>query len=380
MRSTATRQIAAGLSTLADAEDAARDAARHAGIAGPVDLAFLFVTPEHAADLEAAAEALATELEPAHLLACAAQGVVAGGRELEDGPAAAVWAASLPGATVSTFRASAADVADGVLPALDGAQLLILLVDPYTFPGEEYLDLLAAERPGLPVVGGIAVAGPRGAQVLVCDGEAQREGAVGVAVAGVPAVAAVSQGCAPLGPELVVTDADGNIVRELAGAPALQALRRAVAAASPEERQLAAGGVLLGLVIDENRPEYGPDDYLMRGVIGADGASGALAIGARARVGQTVRFHVRDAATADADLRRALERVLERGTPTGALLFTCNGRGTSMFSEPDHDARLVEAALGPGVAGFFCGGEIGPVGDRSFLHGFTATLAVFLQG
>ena len=132
-------------------------------------------------------------------------------------------------------------------------------------------------------------------------------------------------------------------------------------------------------MIDENKPEYGRGDYLMRGLFGGEPVSGALAVGASVRVGQTLRFHVRDAATADDDLRRALDEALTAGTPTGALLFTCNGRGTNLFAEPDHDARLVSSAVGPAVAGFFCGGEIGPVGGRAFLHGFTATLAVFLQ-
>ena len=133
-------------------------------------------------------------------------------------------------------------------------------------------------------------------------------------------------------------------------------------------------------MIDENRPEYDAGDFLMRGLVGVDKASGALALGEAVRVGQTLRLFVRDAASADADLRRALGGALRRGRPAGALLFTCNGCGTNMFPAPDHDARVVAAALGAqALAGFFCGGEIGPVGGKAFLHGFIATLAVFLE-
>jgi small ligand-binding sensory domain FIST len=133
-------------------------------------------------------------------------------------------------------------------------------------------------------------------------------------------------------------------------------------------------------VIDENQPEYDTDDFLMRGLLGADEATGALALGDTVRVGQTLRFFVRDAASADADLRQALGRALRRGRPAGAPLFTCNGRGTNMFPAPDHDARVVTETLATqALAGFFCGGEIGPVGGKAFLHGFTATLAVFLE-
>ncbi|HJS59190.1 MAG TPA: FIST C-terminal domain-containing protein, partial [Vicinamibacteria bacterium] len=182
------------------------------------------------------------------------------------------------------------------------------------------------------------------------------------------------------GHEAVITRCDDNVLFELAGTPALERLRAEIAALSAEEQALAARGLLVGLVIDENRPEYETGDFLMRGLLGADEASGALVLGEMVRVGQTLRFFVRDATSADADLRRALAGPPRRTQPAGALLFTCNGRGTNMFPQPDHDARVVTEMLHTdAVAGFFCGGEIGPVGGKAFLHGFTATLAIFLE-
>jgi small ligand-binding sensory domain FIST len=149
---------------------------------------------------------------------------------------------------------------------------------------------------------------------------------------------------------------------------------------SEQQRLAMRGGILAGLVIDENRAEYGRGDYLMRGLMGADQESGAVALADHVRVGQTLRFHVRDAVSADEDLRESLAAALRGERPAGALLFTCNGRGTSMFSAPDHDAAaLAEALRGDSVAGFFCAGEIGPVGGKPFLHGFTATAALFLN-
>jgi small ligand-binding sensory domain FIST len=179
----------------------------------------------------------------------------------------------------------------------------------------------------------------------------------------------------------VITHAEDNVVFELAGEPALERLKGDVATLTPDqERSAAAGGVLAGLVIDENRADYGRGDYLMRGLIGLDEEAGALAIGEPVRVGQTLRFHVRDAVSADEDLRANLADAVDPHRAAGALLFTCNGRGAGMFSTPDHDARAVGEALGDdAVAGFFCAGEIGPVGGKPFLHGFTATLAVFLE-
>jgi small ligand-binding sensory domain FIST len=191
----------------------------------------------------------------------------------------------------------------------------------------------------------------------------------------------VSQGCAPVGSDSVITSAEENVVLELAGKPALERLRDELHTLTQEQQRLAAqGGVLAGLVIDENRSEYRRGDYLMRGLLGADEDTGALAVGEPVRVGQTLRFHVRDARSAEEDLRLGLAGALNGESAAGALLFTCNGRGLNMFPAPDHDARMVADALGSeALAGFFCAGEIGPVGGKPFLHGFTATLALFLR-
>lgn len=361
--------------------EAAAEAAAGLGEAG-ADLVFLFLSPDH---LDGAAEAVAAvheRLAPEHLLGCVAEGVLARRTEVEEGPAAAVWAASLPGARVGSFHVATMELEDGTavvgFPAVDDVDLVTLLVDPYTFPADAFLDRLNEEHPGLPLVGGVA-ATRSGPGALLLGREVLTEGAVGALVSGIPVRTVVSQGCAAIGRDAVVTAAEGNVIYELAGERALDRLREDVLALDPHGRDQAAGGVLVGLVIDENKPEYGRGDYLMRGLVGADEDSGALAVGAPVRVGQTIRFHVRDAASADEDLREALAPLAGAGA-AGALVFTCNGRGTAMFAAPDHDARVVSEALGaPSVAGFFCGGEIGPVGGRAFLHGFTATLAVFLE-
>ena len=383
---TLTTQIAAGGSEAASTRLAARDAARQAAeeIHGEIDLAVVLLSPHHLVEAHAAVFEVEKVLAPKQLIGCVAQGVLARGRELESGPGVAVWAASLPGADIQTFHADAIETEEGVvfdgIPSFRDASLLVLLADPYAFPVDRLLDSVNDERPGLPIVGGVAIGGGQpGLQALVGGGEINGTGAVGALITGAPALALVSQGCAPIGPDLVITAAEGNLVHELAGRRALDVLRSVVGGLSPREQILAAQGVLAGLVIDENKPEYGRGDYLMRGLFGGEPVSGAVAVGAPVRIGQTLRFHVRDAETADDDLRRALDEALAAGTPAGALLFTCNGRGTNLFAEPDHDARLVSGALGPGVAGFFCGGEIGPIGGRPFLHGFTATLAVFLR-
>ena len=382
-------RIGAGLSTSESAWDAAREAARKArgeALGGAeVDLAFVFLSPAHLVEAEAAAEAVREELAPRHLLGCVAEGVVARDRELEERPAVAVWASALPGAEIECFHVAAVQTEEGTavagFPELDDPGLVALLVDPFTFPVGPFLTRLNEAHERIPLVGGIAAGGGRpGAQALILEDAVHAEGAVGAVVSGLPVHTVVSQGCRPIGREAVITRCEGNVVYELAGEPALERLRREIAALSSEEQALATRGLLAGLVIDENRPQYETGDFLMRGLLSADEATGALALGETVRVGQTLRFFVRDAASADADLRQALADAPRRARPAGALLFTCNGRGTNMFPEPDHDARVVAEALGTrALAGFFCGGEIGPVGGKAFLHGFTATLAVFLE-
>jgi small ligand-binding sensory domain FIST len=390
MRSeTLTRRVGAGLSASTRAAEAAGEAAREARDAldgASVDLAFLFLSAEHFAGAEEALAAVEHELEPGHLLGCVAQGVVARGQELETGPGAAVWAGSLPEAEIETFHSVAFGTDDGVavsgIPMLDGADLVTFLVDPFTFPSAGFLAKLNEEEDGVPLVGGLAAGtGEPDTQALFLDGEVLTEGAVGAVLRGVPVRTVVSQGCAPIGRDAVITSAEGNVVFELAGEPALERLKADLATLTDDQQRVAAqGGLLAGLVIDENRSEYLRGDYLMRGLMGVDEDTGALAVGEGVRVGQTLRFHVRDARSADEDLRENLE-ALDGERAAGALLFTCNGRGTKMFPDHDHDARAVGEALGAedAVAGFFCAGEIGPVGGKPFLHGFTATLAVFLE-
>ena len=379
-RPTATVAMGAGLSTLAEPRGAAREAAREAiqGLGGRVDLGLVFVSADHHAAAGEIADVVRETAGARHLVGCVSGGVLAGGRELESGPAVAVWAAELPGATIEPFHAL--PVEDGVsgVPDLDDTSLVVLLADPFTFPAVPFLEAVNERHARSPFVGGLATGtGEPGGQALLGDGDVFDEGAVGVAISGVDVTTIVSQGCAPLGPESVVTEADGNVVLELAGRPALERLREIVQGLSEAERRLAAEGLLVGLVIDENKAEYGREDYLMRGVLGADDDSGAVAIGAPVRVGQTLRFHARDASSADDDLRSALAAGLPPET-AGALLFTCNGRGTRLFGRPDHDAEAIGDELDDApAAGFFAAGEIGPVGGESFLHSFTATVAVF---
>ena len=291
-----------------------------------------------------------------------------------------------PGAEAETMELTSVVMGDemalGGLPE-DPAELgdaLIVLADPRSYSADALLRHLNDVRPAMPVLGGLASAATEGSACLFLDHDVIDEGAVAVSLRGVEVLPCVSQGAAPVGPEMTVTGAEGNVVTELASKPALDRLREVIEDLDHHEQALAAEGLLLGIVIDENQPEYERGDFLVRPIVGVDPATGAVAVGSQMRVGQTVRIHVRDASSASDDLRDALStRALALGDAgaAGTLVFSCNGRGSNMFDEPSHDAALVADVLGAPAGGFFAAGEIGPVGGRNFLHGFTATMAVF---
>ena len=345
------------------------------------DLVVCFVSPHFVGATEDISFALRNLLEPRVLLGMTAVAVVGGAREVEDGPALSLFAACLPDATLTTAELTLVHTHDGNAitgwPSLDHEpSTMLLLADPFTFPIDALLPRLNEDRPGLKVVGGAASAarGPGGNRLLL-DDTVTSSGAVGVLLDGIDIRTVVSQGCRPLGEPFVVTRADRNSVVELGGRPALARLQDCAESASEDDRMLMRAGLHLGVVVDEHQVDFGRGDFLVRNVLGADERGGGVIIAGEVEVGQTVQFHVRDAAAADEDLRALLADVDDTAA---ALLFTCNGRGRHLFGVPDHDAGLVDDLLGPlPSAGAFCAGEIGPIGGRNFLHGFTASLALF---
>lgn len=347
------------------------------------DLAVVFVTGAFAGATEDVARAVGALLEPKALIGATAVSVLAGRREVEERAAvvvfAADWAGRLrSGARVIRFEAEREEDAwrltgtDDVGP--DGT--LILLADPFSFPVASFLEELHRRHPDLAVVGGMASAssGPEGNR-LVADDQTFSSGAVGVYLpAGLPVRAVVSQGCRTVGVPLVVTEASGNLIGQIAGQPALDRVMEAAAEAAPEDRSLMANDLHVGLVLDERKETFASGDFLVRNVLGADRSTGAVAVAAEVSVGTTVQFQVRDAGSADLDLRATLAG--QGGQ--AALVFTCTGRGATFFGEAHHDASVISDHVDDGaVAGMFCAGEIGPVEGRPFVHGFSAAALLF---
>ena len=345
------------------------------------DLAVCFASTHHVGAFEDMAPALRSLVDPRVLVGGTAVAVVAGSHEVEEEPAFAAFAARLDETELGPVMLQLEETPDGA--ALTGWPTferppgkLLLFADPFTFPADAFLARVNQDLPDLQIIGGMASsAGSPGGNRLVLDDRIVDHGAVGVFLdGGIEVHTLVSQGCRPIGRPYVVTKAEQNLIGELAGKPAIERLQELAAAATEDERELLRRGLHVGLVVDEHKAEFARGDFLVRNLLGADEGSGALAIGERVSVGQTVQFHVRDADAADEDLRE----LLAGADADAALLFTCTGRGRHLFSVADHDAGMVEKLLGPiPLAGAFCAGEIGPVGGRNFLHGFTASLALF---
>jgi small ligand-binding sensory domain FIST len=301
---------------------------------------------------------------------------------VEDGPALSLWAGSF--GSVRPFRLATVRLgaeSSGIVgfPSPDSlppdARAVLVLADPFSFPVDAFLEGLT-EQTGvdLPVVGGLASAGRNpGGNRLLFDGEVATDGAVGAVLGGVGVRPVVSQGCRPIGTPMVVTRGADSRIEELAGRPALERVQEVLGRLDADELGMARQGLHVGRVVDEHKDEYERGDFLVRNVVGVDQRGGALVVGDDVQVGTTVQLHVRDAGSADEDL----VALLGGASADGALLFTCNGRGTALFGDDDHDATVVTEALGAPLAGMSCAGELGPVGGRSFLHGFTASVVLF---
>lgn len=372
-------------------------AVRGAGV--EADVVFLFFTAHHAADADEVVEKLWLQLDPQAMVGCSAEGVIGvgldgAGREVEGAPGIALLAGKLPGVRIHPFHVARDEWRElltdhdalrqrlGAGPETRG---LLAVGDPFSTPTGQLLPVLDEALPDVPVIGGMASAGqmPR-ENVLVRNDVTVAEGLVGVSLSG-PGLAVdtvVSQGCRPFGRTYVVTKAHDNVVEGLGGRPALAAFKEAFGEMSDADRALLRRGLFIGRAMTEYKDRFARGDFLVRTVMSVDNESGAITVGDYVRVGQTVQFHVRDAATATEDLNLLLEpqrAAAAAGTgPAGGLLFSCNGRGTRLFDAPCHDIAAARRALpATPIAGFFAAGELGPVGRQNFIHGHTASFALF---
>jgi small ligand-binding sensory domain FIST len=345
------------------------------------DLIVVFASAAYQDDYEVLIRNALEVSQARELAGCSASAVIAGDRELEDQPGIALLALRLPPDALLSVRYVPTDDLNsahlaGLPPgACHGA---ILLADPFTVDVGTLVAALEREHSQTPIVGGLATADPATrATSVFCGSKVHQEGAVVIGVGGsIRLQPLVSQGCEPIGQSWTITNTREHVIRSIGGRPAYEVLVDTLQQLEPEERARASHNLLVGLAMNEIQDEFKRGDFLIRNLVGVDPRSGAIAVAAEPRVGQTLQFQIRDASAADQELR-AMLTLAQESASSAALLFACNGRGAGLFGAPSHDARTIREVLGPlPLAGLFCNGEIGPVGATTFLHGFTASLAL----
>lgn len=358
------------------------------------DLAIVFVSPHHAPDYTRIPSYLKEHLGARVVMGCSAGGVIGGGKEIEDRAGFALTAAVLPGVDLAQFH-----VTNDLLPDMDAGPVkweelagvkaernpaFVVLADPFSIHGQNLLAGLDYAFPGRVKVGGLASGSSQpGGNALFLGDTIHEDGAVGIAFSGAVTVdTVVAQGCRPIGKAMVVTKCEQNVMLELDGDKPMDRLRAIYTEANDRDQRLINRALHLGVVTDPMKEQYRPGDFLIRNVIGIHRESEGIVVGELLQEGQVVQFHVRDAMTAEEDLNTLLKQYVkdQQGAVqgSGALLFSCLGRGVHLFGQPDHDTGIFEKEVGllP-LGGFFCNGEIGPVGPSTYLHGFTSSFAIF---
>ncbi len=358
-----------------------------ADLEGTPDLAFLFFSAHHVNAIEPVAAQVCDAIGTDNLLGCSGESIVGVGQEVEMEPAMSLWLARIPGTSVMPMRLEYERAAnegafigwpDDLPDNLPAQAVLLVLGDPFSFPADLLLDLFNHEHAGVPVIGGMASAGQTpGSNRLMLGRDVFEQGAAVVLLqGGVQVKTVVSQGCRPIGQHFVITKAERNVIQQLGGVPAYRRLDELFQTLPTRDQKMVQHGLHVGRVVSEYQDKFEQGDFLIRNVVGVDPEEQTITISDYVRPGQTVQFHIRDADTADAELRQLLSRV--ENPTAAALLFTCNGRGTRLFSEPHHDALAIKNAAGDiPLAGLFAAGELGPIGGKNFMHGFTASIALF---
>ncbi len=346
------------------------------GLDGEPDLLFAFASPHHRPHYGELARRLRDCFPKATLLGCSAGGVLAGGRELEGRVGLSLLGARLPGVDLWLHHF------DNPPAHMRSADALVVLASPFGSAPRALLRGLDVCLPGVPKVGGIASGAQEVEGIGLFHNEAcHQRGALVLGLSGdVHMEPMIAQGCRPIGAPLFVTRAQGNVIHSLDGHPAGEVLQALLAELDAEDRTLARRSLFIGLATRQGEQRYGPGDFLVRNLLGLDPERGALVIGAPVFEQSVVQFHLRDASSASRDLRNLLEGA-DAEPPAGALLCACLGRGLGLYGEPDHDSRLfAERFASTPLGGFFGNGELGPVGERTYLHGYTSAFALFRSG
>lgn len=380
------------------------------------DLGLVFISSVFASEYPRLMPLLKEHLPETIIIGCGGGGIVGMNQEgkpqeLEQKPAISLCLAHLPEVEVKAFHLFPGELPDldsspdrwcnliGV-PAVDEPKFIIF-ADGFSANVNDLLQGLDYAYPNSTKVGGLASGGINGQNAgLFCENSLHTEGAVGVSLSGkIILETIVAQGCRPVGKPYRITKGERNIVLELEELASfdqivsdgvkqspLEALQDLVRNLNEKDRELAENSPFVGIVRDEFKRNLEQGDFLISSLIGVDPKAGAIAIGNKVRTGQRIQFHLRDAHTSAEDLEILLKRYRrEVGwevTATNnaiALMFSCLGRGEMLYGKPNFDSTLFSSYLNIPISGFFCHGEIGPVGSTTFLHCYSSVFGICRQ-
>jgi len=359
-----------------------------------VDLGLVFMSPRFFAQSRQILEILRVHARIPLLAGCSSQGLIVGPEEVEENAGLTLGLYALPGCDLKAVHFVQEQVEEANGPGywrmetgVDAEQSngWLAFLDPFHLDSEMWLRTWNEAYAPLPVLGGLASGEftEQRTQVYL-NGDVFEEGGVAISIGGnVRLAGVISQGCTPIGETWTLTKVEQNLIHEIGNRPAYEVLAETFSQLPPAEQKVARGNLFVGLVVNEYLEDFHRGDFLIRNLLGADPRSGSIAVGAFPRQGQTMQFQRRSAAAAMEDMGELLQRAGKdlHGAPVyGGCLCSCNGRGQNLFGRPNHDAKSVQEQFGPiGLAGFFCNGEIGPIGEKNFLHGYTASLALFVK-
>ncbi len=371
-------EIVRGAFSEAEVQAVAERARQRLG--GKASIAFVFASCDLRQDLTDIIEIIQIHAHCPHVVGASAGGLIGVGREEENITGFTILALYLPNTQVTTYELpSAGDEGWGTARQWNQGDITswILLGNPIMM-GEQWMSEWNTLMGNSPTYGGLASGSQRPEDLFIFT-ENGFSDAASIAIGfqgGVKLHGLVSQGCRPIGEPLTITKADDQLIYQLASVNAYDQLQAAFNSLPEDEREKAQGNILVGLAMTEYVEDFSTGDFLVRSIIGGDPANGSIAVGASPRVGQTLQFQLRDREAADDELREMLLQAQASlsSSPFASLLFTCGGRGQRLFGKPHHDAALFKETFGfMPTAGFFCNGEIGTVGEKAYLHGFTAS-------
>jgi small ligand-binding sensory domain FIST len=362
-------------------------------LGGAPTFGLVFVTPDYAPKANDFLELVRIYGQVPTVVGCSGVGLVGTAQEQEDGSGFSLLLLSLPGAKATAFAFD-----QDMVEASAGAQFWrektgvarkdvkawLTFLNPFSLNVEQWLRQWNEAYPLVPIFGGLGSGAPGDPEAWIFCNDRAVNGGVALALEGDVSVhAVVSQGCKPIGEPLTVTSAERNVLLKLGSRPAYDVLSDVYKDLSDAEREQAKGHLFAGIAVSEYLEDYKRGDFLVRNIIGADPNSGAVAINAVPRVGQTLQYQLRDSRVANDELKRLLgaKAMFHTLEPYAGLLCTCHGRGRGLFGDPNHDAGLINEFFPDlPLSGLFANVQIGPVGDRSFAHGYTASLALIAPG